>query len=448
MINPNHKLTHSLAQTGAGREKGPMYNKSVFKRSLVSTALVSAGALGIPAHAESSLALEEVIVTAQKRQESLQDVPVSVSAVSGQQIVDQGLGDLQDMSTYVPNLTINQTPGAAQIFIRGLGSADNAGFEQSVGLFVDGIYAGRARQFKAPFLDVASVEVLRGPQGTLFGKNTIAGAITVTTERPTDELEAILRTSYDFNYGDYAIDGVLSGPLTDSLSGRLAVRQGNADGYLENTFQSRDEVDTDETVIRGSVQWDATEDLSVFFKYEKSESDLKGKQSVTGELGGWGDLILEADPNFRMTTDKRSTTVDETSETDSENVMLKLDLALGEYELTSITGYSEYQFVEIIDADTTALDIAAFSPAQGFDQWSQELRLTSPLGESFDFIAGLYYQRNNLEDTASAGCQSGERRWWSRYQPGLWPIIALWFSGGLQSGRRDLRRIRFPDLAP
>jgi len=373
-----------------------MHTRSPYTRLLLSIALAGGGSLSPGARSESALVLEETVVTAQKREESLQDVPVSVSAVSGERIVEQGIINLQEMSTYVPNLTINQTPGASQIFIRGLGSADNQGFEQSVGMFVDGIYAGRARQFEAPFLDVATVEVLRGPQGTLFGKNTIAGAITIATERPTQELEAILRTSYETKYDGYIVDGVVSGPLMDSLSGRVAVRLSDASGYFDNTYLSRDEVDTDNTIWRGSLQWDASENLAFFLKYENGDSDLKGKPSVTDEPGGWGPLIMESDPGFRSSSDKRSTNTPESSKTDSESGTLHADLALGEYQIKSITGYSEYQSDDVIDADTTALDVAALAPSQDFDQWSQELRLTSPLGGPLDFIAGLYYQKNSL----------------------------------------------------
>ncbi len=188
-----------------------MQNDSVAKKTFALSSAIFCSVSVNPVYSQGSLALEEVIVTAQKREQSLQDVPVSVSAVSGEQIDDLGLANLQDMAQYVPNLTINQTPGATQVFIRGLGSGDNQGFESSVGMFIDGVYAGRAAQFEAPFVDVGAVEVLRGPQGTLFGKNTIAGAITINTARPTDELELILRSSYEFEYEDYSLEGVVSG---------------------------------------------------------------------------------------------------------------------------------------------------------------------------------------------------------------------------------------------
>ncbi len=175
------------------------------------------------------------------------------------------------------------------------------------------------------------------------------------------------------------------------------MREAGYGGYLDNTLQSRDEVDGDESVVRGSLLWDASDTMSVFFKYESGSRDLDGKPAVTSEPNGWEELILQADPSFQSAHDKRSTSVEEFYDSDNDNAVLKVDWSLGEYELTSITGYSEYDFEDLIDADTVSLDVAAFGRSQDFDQITQELRLTSPLGESFDFIAGLYYLNSNLE---------------------------------------------------
>jgi len=165
--------------------------------SIQKTALALAVSLTIPAlsmsvaQADEGFLLEEVIVTAQKREQSLQDVPVSVSVVTGDAISKAGMTNLDELSTHVPNLSITEGSQNTTITMRGLGSGINQGFDQSVGMFVDGIYAGRDRQFRAPFLDVAAVEVLRGPQGTLFGKNTIAGAINLTTAKPSESLKPL-----------------------------------------------------------------------------------------------------------------------------------------------------------------------------------------------------------------------------------------------------------------
>ncbi|MFK7978186.1 MAG: TonB-dependent receptor plug domain-containing protein, partial [Halioglobus sp.] len=164
-----------------------------------------------------ALQLEEVIVTAQKRAEGLQNVPIAVSAISGEKIVEAGIQGMEDLSAYVPNFNLFLNPAGgspAQIFIRGIGSGNNAGFEQSVGLFIDGVYTGRSQQYLVPFLDVAAVEVLKGPQGALFGKNTVAGAMIINSAKPTDEYEAELRAHYEFEYETQELAGMVSGPLT------------------------------------------------------------------------------------------------------------------------------------------------------------------------------------------------------------------------------------------
>ena len=136
--------------------------------------LVLAIAMTLPGVAFSQ-ALEEVVVTAQKRAQSLQDVPIAVSALSGDWMKQNNIADLEDVAALVPNLSLSGTPGINTVRIRGLGTGGgNAAFEQSVGMYVDGIYAGRGYQFSLPYLDVERIEVLKGPQGVLFGKNSIA----------------------------------------------------------------------------------------------------------------------------------------------------------------------------------------------------------------------------------------------------------------------------------
>ena len=137
--------------------------------------------------------LEEVIVTAQKRAESLQDVPISVSAMSGEKINNTGITNLQELTLYIPNVNINQGQAQPNLYIRGVGSGTNAGFEQSVGMYIDGIYSGRGALAAVPLtMDLERVEVLKGPQGILFGKNTIGGAINITTARPSFENEGMV----------------------------------------------------------------------------------------------------------------------------------------------------------------------------------------------------------------------------------------------------------------
>jgi iron complex outermembrane receptor protein len=188
-----------------------------------------------------SAVLEEVIVTAQFREQSLQDVPVSVSALSGEKMMEAGLNKIQDLQAYVPNLTMSENGIGTAIYIRGIGSGINQGFEQSVGMYVDGIYYGRAQLARAPFLDLARVEVLRGPQNILYGKNSIAGAISIITAKPSDEFEGMVAVVYEPKYDEQVFDITLSGPLSDTVGYRFSARKREFSGYIENLTLGRDE---------------------------------------------------------------------------------------------------------------------------------------------------------------------------------------------------------------
>ena len=196
-------------------------------------ALVSMLGAALAGHADK-LVLEEVLVTAQLREQSVQDVPVSVSAVSGEKLLSAGINKIEDLQAYIPNLTMTETGIGTSLYIRGIGSGVNQGFEQSVGMYVDGIYYGRAQLARAPFLDLARVEVLRGPQNILYGKNSVAGAISIVTQRPTQEFEGSVRALYEPEFDERVLDLTLSGPISDVLAYRFTGRVREYGGFIEN----------------------------------------------------------------------------------------------------------------------------------------------------------------------------------------------------------------------
>ena len=157
--------------------------KKQLSKSMLALAIASA------AGALNAAVLEEVIVTAQQRAQSLQDVPVSVAALTAEKISDAGIVDLQGLSEMIPNFSINETGISTTVTIRGISSGINPGLEQSVGIYNDGVFYGRDQLARIPMIDMERVEVLRGPQGILFGKNSIAGAVSQITAKPTDEFE-------------------------------------------------------------------------------------------------------------------------------------------------------------------------------------------------------------------------------------------------------------------
>ena len=213
--------------------------------------------------------LEEVIVTARKKTETLMDAPVAVTVVSGAAMDNEGITNLEQLAAKVPGLQLGRAAQTSSIYIRGIGSGINNGFEQSAGLYMDGIYQVRSRQFTQSMVDLARVEILRGPQSLLFGKNTIAGAIKVETSSPIlgDELNGSLTLDVEPEYGTVRGTAVVSGDLTDNLAGRIAVRYQETDGYVENVLIDEDVAEIDDTMYRVTLVWEPADSVAVTGKF-------------------------------------------------------------------------------------------------------------------------------------------------------------------------------------
>ncbi len=358
--------------------------------------------------------LEEIVVTAQKRAESLQDVPVAVSAVTGAKILDSGIVRLEDLRNFVPTLFTQETAIGNNISIRGIFSGVNPGFEQSVGTYVDGIYRGRPQQTRMQFLDLERIEVLRGPQSILFGKNSVAGALNITSARPTDELQGTVTALYEPEFNEEEYTGVVSGPLSDTVRGRLAARYRTVDGHIENLTLNRDEPAREELTGRLWLEWDATDSVTFALKAEMGSFDVVGRQieiftetpvpGAPGPTNPFGGLtysqILAAlgqSPTvLNNTGDYKRSGNGDFSNNDTEEYLLQMDWALGEGSVTAIAGYSAYDFAELCDCDFTGANVFNVTSFEEFDQISFELRYASPVGEKFEYLVGGYYEETEL----------------------------------------------------
>ena len=375
--------------------------------------------------------LEEVKVTATRRSESMQDVAISMLSTSGEQIKDMGVTRGAEFAADIPAVTISQSPIGNFIFIRGIGTAGvNQGLELSTSIFHDGVYMGRHQLSRAPFMDLERIEVLRGPQSILFGKNTIGGAIHLLTAKPTRELEGSVSALYG-NYGEREVNGVLSGPITDSLSGRIAVRGYQMDGFLDNIITSEDGPERDDRTVRLQLQWDASETLTFNAKWERSEfeqvqqsTQLKVSDPVgTGvafsalnsalvAAGSGGTGVEKLDDERAVINDGGALLGQivpeyaglpgfpdkpEFSNNDMDVGTLTADWLIGGHTLTSITGFATYQYRDICDCDFAAIPLIQVDATEDYDQFSQEVRLASPGGEKFDYIVGFYYHQSDLD---------------------------------------------------
>ncbi len=352
--------------------------------------------------ANAQLMLEEVVVTAQKRTESLSDVPISVNVVGADKLANSGITNLLDMSDFVPNLSMNQTGLGTNITIRGISSGINPAFEQSVGMYVDDIYYGRAQLSRAPYLDIARVEVLRGPQPILFGKNAIAGAIHMITEKAsTEENSGFIQGDYNFDQNGLDIQAAGNFVVTDEFAIRLAGLSRDSDGYYKNLNLERDESQLDEQVLRANFRWEPTDTLTVDFKVEQAEYDTEGRfleiinpVEVNGsptfaealfELTG-KTLVLDTEQDY-----KRQANGD-IEETDLDNYTLRVDWELDWATVSYIGGMVEYDYYQQCDCDFTSAILIDTAGVEEFEQTSNEIRLTSPGGETLDWIVGAFVQ--------------------------------------------------------
>ena len=375
----------------------------------------------------SHAALEEIVVTATKRAESIQDVPVSVSAISQEQIEALGITDMEDLSLYIPNFEINSSAVVPNLYIRGLGGGLTHSIEQSVGRFIDDVYIGRAVINLHGFMDLANVEVLRGPQGSLFGKNTVGGALILRTANPTDTFESGLNLSigdYSTVGGNREFEGYISGPLSDNLNGRVAVRFRDKEGFYENRLEGPDGTERTDYGIRTKLEWNPTDQFSANLKLEYQTYEEFGSDAAEfGGLGGPPLFVYQRhSPNFTPELDwmvdydctdiiaDRDTTGDGMADTSvntgsfcpmrdqtTTNVTLKLEYEVEAGTFTSVTAHQDYSY----DYQFYGLDMGlagGFRATRNEDYsgFSQELRFTSNENDGYDYIVGGYYENSDL----------------------------------------------------
>lgn len=363
-----------------------------------------------PAFAQNSAASEpigalDIIVTAQKREQKLQDVPVSIVAISGQQIEDMKISDLRSIQGQIPNFAVLNSGVNPVVFIRGFGSGpNNVAFDQTVSIYMDGIYGGRGAQFSAPFFDLERMEILRGPQGALFGRNTAAGAISLVTARPGNMFEAHVSAGYDFDREGFDVSGVVSGPVSDTFGVRVAGKITRQEGYIRNLFSGKDDPQLRDDLLRGTLRWTPTAAVDVTAKLEYARHLLEGGVNVTGSLTERTNFDVAGRERY-TSSNYAGSGLDEESGITSWNGALTANFDVGEHVITAIGGYSKFDTTRFTAYDERSPDgtippnnaNAKFGNAfpEDFTQWSGELRLTSPTGGLFEYVAGLYYDHSD-----------------------------------------------------
>jgi outer membrane receptor protein involved in Fe transport len=411
-----------------------MKTKPIFKLGSLALA-IAATSIGV-----NSAVLEEITVTAQKRAENLQDVPISMTALNGERMEEAGVSSFSDLSSLVPNFEVAENAVNTIITMRGISVGSNQSFEQSVGVYTDGVHYGKSRQIRSGLFDLDQVEVLRGPQGILFGKNTLAGAVNVTTSEPVigEPDNGSLSISKQ-RFDGTILEGNFNASLADNLAVRIAFRDHESDGYMNNGFDGSTNPTmptTDENIWRLSTVWQPKENTTVKLKHTESDYvRLGGAATVTTfsptenlptvdsllygvmgqaypnfaedlasgivqpnrdsvSLGGCA-LAASIDPSSSCAAGSEKPEGTDTSTKDT-SLNVVVDLNNG-YTFTSVTGVSGYKYEDGIDADFLPIHFLGRSDISEYDQKSQEFRIASPTDQKFSFVTGAYITSSEQE---------------------------------------------------
>lgn len=378
---------------------------------IIGALLASSSMFSVGAHAQqqaegdeaatSRAELEEIVVQARRRDEGLQDVPISVAVISERDLENFDLGLASELQNYVPNLTINGAFGSTnpQIFIRGVGNNDyndNAG--ATVGVYLDGVFVNAPAGKLLQVFDTENVQVLRGPQGTLFGRNNTAGAILFSPKKPGDKFEGQISTNFG-NFGQRDVEAALTVPLGSTLSTRIAVNSRNSTGWGEN----RDSNDNFVKKIGGVEQfagrmitvWQPSDATRVELNLSYAETDdkrLPGRQRGGNPNGadnlGW----INPSDNIRV----NYSNYEEIERVNTTGAFLNIEHEFDALTLTSVSAYWDSERFVTLDVDKSAFSTLHLSRNPKAKQYSQEIRLSSPKGSSVNWVVGAQAFKEDL----------------------------------------------------
>ncbi len=381
----------------------------------ISLALVAGAApLGVKAQTgdgEDSPLLEEVVVTAQRREQALQEVPMSISAFTAEQLEALQADNLDSLQGAVPNLNLVQGRGSnssVNAFIRGVGQPDALQtFDPAVGVYVDDVYMSRIQGSLFKLYDIERIEVLRGPQGTLYGKNTPGGAIRLITRTPGDELEAQAGLLVG-NYGRVQARGYISGPVTDSLSLGFSAIHDERDGFVTDPLTGEEFNDENNTTARLKANLDVSDDLNIVFAVDTSSEDVamtlgRAEAPLIATDLALGAVVLQPAPtgdwNYQTPTNMDP---DKGQKVDNSGVSMTINWDLSDpVTLRSITAYRDLDADLFIDIDASNFSLGDVFVGVDQNQFSQEFQLLGSSG-SVDWVAGLYYLNEEISSHQDA----------------------------------------------
>jgi iron complex outermembrane recepter protein len=360
----------------------------------------------------------DIIVTASKRSQTLQDTPVAVSVTSAAQLEESQIRDLIDLQSSVPSLRVSQLQSSANtnFIIRGFGNgANNAGIEPSVGVFIDGVYRSRSAAQIGDLPNVERIEVLRGPQSTLFGKNASAGVISIVTQKPQFDFGGSAEVTYG-NFNAITVKGDVTGPISDTVAFSIGGSYNRRDGYAQDLKLDTDVNDRNRYGVRGQLLFEPTDALSIRLigDYDKIDENcciagnvIAGPTvAITNALAGGPSVDANNPFSFDVYNNFLST-----NEIENYGGSAQIDYDLGNLALTSITAYRKVKALTNQDSDFTGADlIGENSQNLGIDTFTQEFRVTSDFDGPLNFLIGGYYFNEKID-------QKNDIRFGTQFRP-------------------------------
>ncbi len=362
--------------------------------------LLTVGAIGVGSPVAKAITLEEVVVTAQKRSQSVQDIPLAVTGLTSDGMEQLGISNSNDLSAQVPNMQVSGPYGDVQpIFsIRGISMSDfNANQASPVGVYADEAYLGATYTHGMNFLDVERLEVLRGPQGTLYGKNTTGGAVNIITRTPeiNGPTSGDLKAGFG-NFGRKEFSGAIESSIVeDVIAARVAFKYKKDDGYFENKLGGGDLGQTDFKAGRIALNWQPTEDFNAVLKYTVGRSDARSTPPrPEGRLAGGVDLAGYQ----RNGLDFHEGELDQAGATkvDMDQAVLTLNYDTENYTFVSVSSWYEADYSQQADTDGGPTNLAGSAFGSDTESISQDLRVSSDFDGAINFVSGIYYAKEKM----------------------------------------------------
>ena len=371
--------------------------------------------LSVPSLAQQTM--EEVVVTATKRAESIQDVPLSVSVVTGEVIERAEVRDLLDLQSVVPSLRVPQFQNSIQtnFVIRGFGNgANNPGIEPSVAVFVDGVYLSRSQARISDLPNIQQIEVLKGPQSTLYGKNASAGVISVTTKAPEFESRGSLEVGFG-NYSQESVRAFYTGPMSDSIAFSLSGSMLKRDGYFDNVptgtdFNNRNRWNTRADFL---AELSETSEVRVIMDYDEIDEVCCGTANLVNGPAGFALSALSVVPGEAYIAEdgfnfKHYGNFDTINKGENKGITVDYKTSFGDVDVRSITAYRNSYFDQpLADVDFTAADAIGNNTGEtDISTFTQEIRLTGTAGNADWLIGGFYFDESiDFENSIEFGSQ-------------------------------------------